>query len=91
MYAVICGVMTRLGVNIPAANNANPVGECKIRRDDLRVSHELIRSDTNAEVPNEPIPEDVDISAVIRRVFNIRTLLPLMLNLLSSCGQIVWL
>ena len=35
MYAVICGVMTRLGVNIPAANNANPVGECKIGRDDL--------------------------------------------------------
>jgi hypothetical protein len=46
MYAVICGVMTRLGVNIPAANNANPVGECKIGRDGLRVVHELIRCDT---------------------------------------------
>lgn len=91
MYAVICGVMTRLGVNIPAANNANPVGECKFGRDDLRVVYELIRSDTNEEVPNEPIPEDVDISAVIRRVLDARKILLLMLNLLSSCGQIVWL
>jgi hypothetical protein len=27
-YAVICGVMARLGMTLPAANNANPVGEC---------------------------------------------------------------
>lgn len=42
MYAVICGVMTRLGVTLPTANNAHPVGECRVEWDKLCILYELI-------------------------------------------------